>query len=209
LYGQQGERVFGAGGASLYRLANGYLMRGQFRMGQFVEQAVMAIAEDQTWLRVSPDGERVFGSFRVLNTYQYWLLNSRQRVDLTLSPLQAGEFVIDTSVKFASHTLLIARHTQHNGVEQIRFDQITYEGKSLSAYTRTDVETFQPLGSHTYARNMLLYATDQGVEREAIDTRQIATFSQTERVVRGGHKLFAYQQGLLVIGEDKMIYVTV
>lgn len=209
LYGQQGERVFGAGGASLYRLANGYLMRGQFRMGQFVEQAIMAIAEDQTWFRVSPDGERVFGSFRVLNAYQYWLLNGRERVDLTLSPLQPGEFVIDTSVKFASNTILIARHTQHNGVEQIRFDQLTLDGRSLSSYTRTDVEIFQPLGSHAYARNMLLYPTDQGVEREAMDKRQIAVFSQTERVVRGGHKLFAYQQGLLVIGEDKLVYVTV
>jgi hypothetical protein len=209
LYGQQGERVFGAGGASLYRLANGYLMRGQYRMGQYIEQPVMAIAEDQTWFCVSSDGERVFGSFRVLNAYQYWLLNGRERIDLSLTPLQAGEFVIDTSVKFAVNALLVARHTQHNGVEQIRFDQLTYEGKPLASYTRTDVETFQPLGSHTYARNMLLYATDQGVEREAMDKRQTATFSQTERVVRGGHKLFAYQQGLLVIGEDKLVYVTV
>jgi len=209
LYGQQGDRVFGAGGASLYRVANGYLMRGQFRMGQFVEQPVMAVAEDQTWLRVSSDGERVFGSFRVLNTYQYWLLNGRERHDLILAPLQAGEFVIETSVKFASHTLLIARLTQLNGVEQIRFDQVTNEGKHFSSYTRADIETFQPLSGHAYARNMLLYATDQGVEREVMDMRQTATFMQTERVVRGGHKLFEYQQGLLVVGDDKIIYMTV
>ncbi|NJR12835.1 hypothetical protein HC776_02985 [bacterium] len=184
-------------------------MRGQFRMGQYVEQRVMAIAEDQTWLRVAPDGERVFGSFRVLNAYQYWLLNGRERVDVTLTPLQTGEFVIDTSVKFASRTLLVARLTQLNGVEQIRFDQISDTGTLLTATTRPDVETFQPLGAHAYARNMLLYATDQGVEREALDTRQKAAFAQTERVVRGGHRLFAYQQGLLVVGEDKIIYVTV
>lgn len=207
LFGQR-ERVFGAGGAALYRMANGYLMRGAFRMGAYVEQPVIAIAEDQTWLRVAPDGEAVFGAFRIINTFQYWLVKGRERVDVTLTPLQAGEFVIETSVKFARDTLLVARLTQVNGVEQIRFDQITYEGKPLASYARADVETFQPLGGHAYARHMLLYATDAGVIREAMDTRHLTTFAQTERIVRGGHKLFAYQQGLLVVGDDKVVTVT-
>src|SRR5262245_24855935 len=82
-----GERVFGADGQYLYRLANGYLMRGQFRYGQFVEQAVMAITDEQTWLRVSPDGEQVLGYFRVFNEQKFWLYTSRTHFDLALREL--------------------------------------------------------------------------------------------------------------------------
>jgi serine/threonine protein kinase len=207
--GQYGndERVFGAGGSALYRLANGYLMRGSFRYGQYAEQAVMAISEDQTWLRVAPDGEKVFGFFRVFNQYNHWLLVGKSQIEVELNGLSIGEFLIETSVKFGDTTALIMRLTQRNGADMIRMDEIDYEGRVLRSRIITDVDTFTPLDAHAYARNLLLYATDKGVIREKQDTGAKTTFQQTENIVKTGQRLFAYEQGLLVVGDETVMYL--
>jgi hypothetical protein len=203
-----GERVFGAGGQNLYRLANGYLMRGQFRYGQFVEQAVMAITEDQTWLRVSPDGERVFGYFRVFNMQNFWLYNGRSHIDLKLSALESGEYMLDCSVEFAEKTMLILRLTQLKGREINRMDEIGYDGTSLHTSIINDVDTFTPLDAPVYARNLLLYATDKGIVREKFDDGAKTTFSQTETIVHAGYRLYTYEQGIVAVGDDRALYIT-
>jgi H/ACA ribonucleoprotein complex subunit 3 len=201
------ERVFGAGGQYMYRLAGGFLMRGEFRLGQYTEQAVMAISDGQTWLRVAPDGEHVFGFFRVFNKYNHWLLNGRTHLDIELAPLEATEFVIDASVKFHTQSALLVRLTQLNGVDYIRLDEIEYSGKVKFSTKTKAIETFTPLDAHAYARNVLVYATDSGIVREQLDNGSKTTFAQTDQVVQSGHRVFAYEQGLLVLSDDKALYL--
>lgn len=204
-----GERVFGGGGDALYRLANGYLMRGQWRYGQLLEQAVMAITENQTWLRVSPDGDNVFGYFRVLNTYTYWLLHRQNRVDLKLSTLAADEFVIETAVQFTDYGITVLRLTQQQGVEQVRVDEVDYSGRTYHSFITKEVEQFTPLDAPAAGKHLLLLATDSGIVREMVNTRAKTTFLQSEKVVQQGNRLFPYQQGLLMLDSSRALYVTV
>ncbi len=204
-----GERVFGGGGDAVYRLANGYLMRGQFRYGQLLEQAVTAISEDQTWLRVSPDGDNVFGFFRVLDNYTYWLLHKQKRVDLKLPPLAADEFVIETAVRFTDYGITVLRLTQQQGVEQVRVDEVDFSGKAYHAFITKDVALYTPLDAPAAGKHALLLATDKGIVREMVNTRVKTTFLQTERVIQQGNRLFPYQQGLLMLNTSRALYVTV
>jgi len=62
--------VFGVSRQYLYRIAGGYLMRGQVQNGQLVEQSLMAISEGQTWFAVAEPQEVVLGYFRVFEDYR-------------------------------------------------------------------------------------------------------------------------------------------
>ena len=201
----QGERIFGANDRFLYRIANGYLMRGEFRYGQYVEQAMMAVADQQTWFTVAPDQEKVFGFFRTFNNHEYWLLNGQERIDLVLPQMEASEFIIEISVKFASDSMLILRQTQLQGVERIRIDEISLSGVLLHSQINHDIDRFTPLDAHTYVRNMVLSATDQGIVREILDNANTATFTQTENVVKSGDRIFRYGDSLLALSDRSII----
>jgi serine/threonine protein kinase len=205
----QGERVFGANQDHLYRIANGYLMLGEFRYGQYVEKQILAVADNQTWFAVAPDADVVFGFFRTFNNHDFWLLNGQQRIDVKLPQLEQFEFMTEINVKFAADSLLVLRQTQLQGVERVRLDEVTFKGDIRHTTISRDMEQFTPLDAHAYAKNMLLIASDKGVVREALDTNSKATFEQTEMIVQPGNRLFRYGSGLLAVGNNTAIYVTV
>ncbi|MGB1286976.1 MAG: hypothetical protein ACPG7F_10615 [Aggregatilineales bacterium] len=205
----QGSRIFAAGRDALYRIANGYLMRGQFRYGQLVEDAVMSVVDSQTWFSVSPDSDRVFGYFRSLNRYDFWFLHNGQRIDMPLTSLEQFEFLLDISVKFSNGQLLVMRQTQLNGVERMRVDELTEDGTQLQSLISTDTQRYLPIDAHTYAPDMLLVATDDGILRETLDSRAETHFRGTEQFVYAGNRLYPYEKGLLILTENRVLYVTV
>jgi serine/threonine protein kinase len=205
----QGERVFGANATHLYRIANGYLMQGEYRYGQFVEKALMAVADKQTWFAVAPDADVVFGLFRTFNNHAFWLLKGNERIDVKLPQLEQFEFMTEINVKFGADSLLVLRQTQFQGVERVRIDEVSYKGDVRHTTITRDVEQFTPLDAHAYAKNMLLIATDKGVIRETLDSGSKATFTQTEQIVQPGNRLFRYGSGLVALGDSTVIYVTV
>jgi H/ACA ribonucleoprotein complex subunit 3 len=213
------QPMFGANGRSSYRLAGGYLMRGQFKYGQLVESAVIAVTEGQTWFQVAPDREQVFGLFRVVDSapnaatfsvhYRYWLLNDEMHVDAALTPLDQNETLIEINAKFSRDSVLVARLTQLNGVERIRLDEIDPSGRLIHSQIRADVEGFTPLNAHAYAPGVLLRADDSGIIQEWFDTGASKTFTQAEPFARRGDAIAAYQKGLLVIQSEGAIYLKV
>ncbi|MDQ7026015.1 MAG: hypothetical protein Q9P01_22430 [Anaerolineae bacterium] len=205
----QGERVFGANETHLYRIANGYLMQGEYRYGQFVEKAMMAVADKQTWFDVAPDTDIVFGFFRTFNTHAFWLLKGQERIDVKLPQLEQFEFMTEINVKFGADTLLVLRQTQHQGIERVRIDEVSYKGDVRHTSLTRNVEQFTLLDAHAYAKNMLLIATDKGVVRQTLDSSDTATFTQTEQIVQSGNRLFRYGAGLLTLGNSTAIYVIV
>ena len=129
-----GERVFGANANHLYRIANGYLMQGEYRYGQYVERSIMAVADQQTWFDVAPNQDVVFGLFRTFNNHDFWLLNGNERFDVKLPALEQFEFMTEINVKFNGDSLLVLRQTQLNGVERIRIDEVSYKGDVRQSY---------------------------------------------------------------------------
>jgi hypothetical protein len=204
--------MFGASGRSLYRLAEGYLMRGRFEHGTLAERPVLAVAQAQTRIDVAPEGERVFGYFRIagdeLPQYQYWLLVDDARSDLPLPPLEAGEALLEANAKFARDTVLIARRTLLAGAERVRLEEVDPSGKLLISVL-AQPDDFTPLDAHAYGRGMVLHATDTGIVQKRLDTGVTKTFSGTESAVKRGDALHPFERGLLVISEKRISYVTV
>lgn len=207
-----GKPMFGANGRALYRLAGGYLMRGQFQNGQFFERAVMAAAEEQTWFQTAPHADQLFGFFRVFDgtnvDYKYWLLLGDEHIDIPLTALSPGELLLDTAAYFSASSVLVLRQTQLAGVEQIRLDEINHHGALLYSTVKTDVETYLPLASHGYTRGILLRASDSGVVQEHVDSGTKKIFTQTEPFTRQGDALHPYQGGLLALHHDRIIHLT-
>lgn len=202
------ETVFGTSARSLYRIAGGYLMRGHIAYGQLIEHPVMAITEQQTWFTVAPHTEQVFGYFRVFNDYQYWLLVGSDRYEADLTPLQTDEVLLDAHAYFGSKTVLVLRHTQLNGVESVRIDEIDHKGRRLNAHTAPQAADLLPLAAHAYSHNMLLQASDQGIVQTRQDTQTHKTFSQTEPITRKGDAITAYQKGLLIAQDQRLAAIT-
>jgi hypothetical protein len=210
--------IFGTNDHALYRLAGGFLMRGAMHYGQWTEQTVLAISEGQTWLCVAPDADRVFGYFRVTtapddpslgnlsNDYRFWLLDEGKRVQVSLPPLDAGEMLLDVEVKFASSSLVVARHTSKNGTERVRLDEIDLSGRVLNSFAGS-ADEFEPLAAHAYAKNVALLATDSGVVQMKLDGSGRRTFTQTEPFVQRGNVLHPYLGGLLAISEKRIVHL--
>ncbi len=201
-----GDSVFGSSHRSLYRLAGGYLLRGDVRDGHLVERSIMAIAEGQTWFTVDPVSEQVFGYFRVFETQVYWLLRDENRYDVDLPKLQPGETLLDMGVRFTDSTALVTRHTRHNGTEHVHLTEIDNRGRVLHSQMHPALD-YGPIGAPAYARGVLVRATDQGVIQTRLDNGLTRTFQQTEPLVKTGDVLYPYQKGLLTIADQSVAYV--
>lgn len=201
--------MFGTSGRHLYRLAGSYLMRGYVDYGQLVEQSVMAVSEGQTWFTVDPTAERVFGYFRAFNDYSYWLLIDRERYDADLSPLETGEFLIDAVAKFSDKRVLILRETQLRGVDRVRLDEIDDKGRRVSSPIVQPADDYIPIQAHAYMVGVLLRASDQGIVQSRLDKVGVKTFPQTEPIVKRGNAIHPYEKGLLMIDDQRAIYITV
>lgn len=203
-YGNQGP-MFDVNEYSLYRLSAGFLIRSQIRNGSLIEHPVLAVSDRQTWFKVSPKNlQRIFGFFRTLNTYRYWLLDGDNRSDVTLSALEPGEFVIETDAKFTTHTCLIVRRTQLNGVDRYRLDEIK-QGQLIAS--RISLTGFDPIEAHAYQNGFILRSTDTGVVQESVNGTSVRAFGSTEPFVRQGDSLYPYRSGLLVVSDDKVAYI--
>jgi len=200
--------IFGANGRSFYRLAAGYLMKGYVEYDKLIEQPVMSIAENQTWLQVAPDAEKVYGFFRTFNSYSHWLLIDDAHVNAQVTPLDSGEFLIETGAKFDKQSVLVMRRTQLHGVERIHVDELDNNGYLLNSFVTTQVDLFPTLDGHAYARGVLLYATVDGITQERLDTRTTRTFKQTEPVTRFSNAILPYRKGLALLMDNKVMYVT-
>ncbi len=200
--------IFGAGSHALYRLAGNFLMRGRIKNGNLIETAVLSVTNGQTWFRVNPTGDQVFGYFRFFNQYQYWLLADGNRVDADLIPLAPGEVLIELDVQFTDQTALIIRQTQHNGADHTRLDEIDAKGRRLNALTIHDATTLTPLDAHAYAPGLILRATDTGLEQRRLNTTNQKIFNQTEPIVRHGDPVRRYKNGIAILHTQQIINVT-
>lgn len=206
LYGRD-QPIFGANRHAVYRLAGGYLMRGRWQYDQFIETPVLAVANGQTWFQVAPSDDRVFGLSRLLNTaaddslkvmYHWWLLHDSAHHEVTLSPLDDGETLLEVRAVFAAGGVLVLRRTRHDGREQVRLDEIDNTGRSLCVGADVDGLVGQSLAASTYAQHVLVYPTDNGVAQQRLDNGASRLFAQTEPFVRQGDLLQPYEAGLLV-----------
>jgi hypothetical protein len=207
LFGDK-QAIFG-GNRYLYRLAGTMLMRGEIRFGQLVERAILPVSDGQTWLKVSPDNEAVFGYFRSFNYYEYFWQGENGRHTVHLPELEPGESLQAIEVVFDSNSLLVARQTRKNGQDWLRLEVSDLQGNLISQ----EVRRADDLNLHglAFANGVLLYATNQGIGREKLPTakNQPLVMTDTAEYVSEGDQLQPYGNGLLVIGANQIDFLGV
>jgi hypothetical protein len=83
-----GEAVFAATPSHLFRIANGFILKGALRHGSLVEEIVATAHQKQTIFWASPFDDRLAGIDRNFAEYHLFLLHGQQRyqVPCTSSP---------------------------------------------------------------------------------------------------------------------------
>ena len=101
----QNQAVFATTAQHLYRIANGYILRGQMQQGHFVEEIVADARQQQTQLWASPFHNQVAGMYRFFNEHHFFIVNAKggtEEIKMPALPTNA-------SVK-ESHTLFSQTH---------------------------------------------------------------------------------------------------
>ncbi|MCB8968376.1 MAG: hypothetical protein H6660_15955 [Ardenticatenaceae bacterium] len=101
--------VFAATPHHLMRIAGTWLMRGSFRDGLYVEDAIATAHQQQTTFWAAPHSDTIAGYHRVFAEVRYWLWHNGRSYDLPIPPLAVGESLQETAVAFAADTIAFTR----------------------------------------------------------------------------------------------------
>ncbi len=212
--------IFAGGRTGLYRLAAGYLVRGERLGDELAERRLMATAENQTWFSAAPDGDRVIGYFRTLNVETFFIYANSEQYEIALPLLEVGGRMLNIAVKWGAQSALIIRETVNTvggGSEELRLTEVDLRGQIIAEQRLANGgNTRQPMANaqsnaplhaadFAYARDMVFYATDAGVERLTISTGVRKVFPQVEQFTRRGDALHLFEDGLLLIREDRVM----
>lgn len=198
--------MFRANGRYLFRLTAGSLLAGEMRNGHYVETILRSVMPEQTWFTVkqdSADKPTLCGFFQVFREQQWWVSFEGRWFDgLPLTSLAVDEVQMDVLVRFGTSDILIMRATQQGGVDYIHSATVDQTGTVTN--TARVKGSDLPHGS-VYAHGALLVPTDEGLVQ--VRNGVSKTFSQTKGVIEGGDTLYAYQDGLLVVKQDRVDFV--
>jgi hypothetical protein len=151
----------------------------------------------------------MLGYFRTFRTRQYFLINGPLRHEFAPAPLNDGESLKAAEVLFGGGAALLMRHTRESGVDYVRLDEIGGDGDvTYSRRTkRIDSPFFATLGSQAYMPGVVLHATDDGIVQERLSDGTQRTFAATEPYVGESDRLIPYQNGLLVVRTDRVLFI--
>lgn len=96
----KGQAVFACTPKYLYRLANGYIMRGNIHNGSLVEEVVGTAHPQQTQLWGSPHNDTLAGVYRIFGDYTFFMRSPNGTTREFPLHLEAGESVQELAVVF-------------------------------------------------------------------------------------------------------------
>lgn len=210
IFTQNRRAVFKATKKGLLRLASSTLVSGQKLGSTLIERQLANIVESQTWFWSDSDSEspHILGLFQIMRQQVYWVYSEKGFFELPLSPLELGEVLIDVSVKFSGQEILLLRKSQIKGVDYFRREILNFGGEVVySQFTKLEDYQFSDLHSLIFENGIALHATDDGIVQEKIEVNFLKTFSNTKPYVSGGDRLIKYNQGILVVKEDRILHL--
>lgn len=195
----QNQAVFAASDRFLYRLANGYLLRGQWQQSQFVEAIAADARRQQTQFWAAPCSGAAAGFYRLFAAHHFFLVTPAGAV----LPLQLPAFPSHTSLQDSaavfspSHIALVLQTTLAGQQQQqvFLFDQ---RGQLCGHWRRPAAQGAHygaPAGKALVGQT-LLHATDNGILKETSAGQTL--LSDSAGHVAHGDMLHAHPHGLLV-----------
>lgn len=212
IYAGNRRAMFRTSNQHLFRIIAGNLMYGEVKDGELQERVLRNVMNNATWfaVRQETDGSKpaALGFFQMGTKPIFWLAwDGRHYDDLSVSEMQSGEFLVDVSVKFSSQGAIIRRLTQYQGVNYLRTDVVSVDGKILHSAPRIKEEDHPSRSIHgqAYTTGILLHATDEGVMQEKVDSNGFKTFDSTKGHVSEGDTLYIYTGGSLLAVKDSVV----
>ncbi len=206
--------IFRASSRFIFRIVSDSLLYGEMVDGRFVEYTLRQVIDQLTWFNVKTDDfsdrPTAFGFFQMLEKQLYWLVwEGRIYDNLSLSPLDPGESLLDLTVRYSSQSIFIRRLTQHLGVNYLRTEILDPQGQVTYSPSRLPAEDHPAAGLHglAYSTGKLLHATDDGVLQEDVQSGNSKTFTTTKGHVQEGDALYSYKGGLLVVKDNLVTHL--
>lgn len=151
-------------------------------------------------------------------TYSWFFSRKGFTYDIPISPLRDAEFMTDWEVLWGDNSALLVRKTEYQGNVQTRLDEVDLTSSNVQKRVigrplTIDEQLFRPINGAAYVRDdqdgsLIFYATQEGIVQENLRTQKRDVFNKTKGVVNAGQALRLYQDGMLAIGDGKVIYVT-
>ncbi|MCP4415689.1 MAG: hypothetical protein GY805_03640, partial [Chloroflexi bacterium] len=108
--------VFSTTPNHLYRISGGWIMRGEVRQQNYLEDAIGTAHKAQTWLTGSPFHNSITGFHRVFAKYHHFIITPDGRERPLAVPAPAlGSHVAKTAFTFAPKQVAIVRQLGKNG----------------------------------------------------------------------------------------------
>lgn len=201
-----GKPVFSGTERYLYRVASGYLLRGQIVQKELREKPLTGVLSGQTWF-VADDQtgqERIFLAGRYFANWDFRLVVDEEVRDLEITSLSQSEKLIRATVRFGRRETLFLRETKKKGKSLFRFDLVTDSGKLLADGTEEWGDEHEAYFEGAYSQGVLVYTTDDGFSAFKPQSGERWTLAGTEKLVKGGERLIAMGNKLISITEKKV-----
>lgn len=191
--GFQDQAVFATTATHLYRLTNGYMLKGQMRHGHYVEEVVATVHRRQTQLWADPAADRVAGCYRIFDRYHFFIVDGQgNNHDVRMVPVSGERGSIKEMVacfgrQEVAFLWQIARggHTQNHG-------QVCSCRGELHYHFRPE---HGGLKGRVVADNRVLVAVDGAIRQE---TAGGSSTYLTVPSMTAGDSLLPHPAGLLV-----------
>lgn len=203
---------FRASDEFLFRIDGSDLKFGSMNGGNFEEQVLRQVVENQTWFWVDHDSSvpSVFGLFQVMRQQMFWMTRDGRFFDVAIPQLEAAEVVLDISAKFSSQGVLLIRKTQEMGKNYVRYEMVDSSG-NVTFTNRLEESTHPNPHAHgqAYGTGMLLHPTDAGIVRENVTTGETKVFSVTKGHVDAGDTLIRFGGSIIAVKDDRVLQITI
>lgn len=210
VYSVTQNAVFRVSEKSLFRMIGSNLIQTEFVNGFSLNKSLRPTVDHLSWFAMSSTGPVCFaGFYRVLRQLFFWMYQDGRSIDLAVPQLENGEGLVDLSVKFSSENVLILRKTKKKGEDFILFDLFDKFGRVLCS-TRIRAANLPSDHIHgiAFSRGKILFPTDVGAVRYDPMTNEANSFSATAKVINSSHTLYPFGQGLLLVDETSVNYLT-
>ncbi len=211
--------VFACSRRYLYRLAGGRILQGEpFGSHDLAEREVAQALPNQTWFTVAPnpedEHELLFGFFRVFGETNWFLVVSDestkrfQRFDIDLPKLEAGESLVDMSIRFSTATLLVMRKTHQGGLNFVRVTIVsTQDGQVKESYRAkvSDEAVWDSIHGKAYTAGVILHARDEGIYKEVVQNQDRLLLPNTSQYVKNDDLLYPYAGSLLIATGEHLL----
>lgn len=206
--------VFRGSKKALFRNVGGVVLRGEIPTGHDLVEAVVAnTLPNQTWFDCDPKTgrESVFGFYRVVDRYDWFLVDKNGQNAIPVSALSKGDVLLDRVVRFSDSAILLLRKIKSRTGQLCYIDLIDRQTREVSVARISDLTGNPQFGSiHgiTYGQGTMLIPQDTGILAERVDSGSQNLFSEAAGYVDANSTLYPFEDGVVAVTGNKIWKLT-